>query len=103
MRRASTTSLLFALALAAGSALVAGCGGAPDLHGAFRRIQVHEAVIANRLPAADRCEAQAPCPPLDEVCEAAEAICREADAIDDEDARARCAIARRRCARVEGP
>lgn len=78
---------------------LASCGGppAPDVHAAFRRIQEHEAVIAHRAPAAASCADDAPCPARDEVCEAARAICDTADDIDDADARARCALAERRC------
>lgn len=80
-------------------ALAAGCGGAPpppDLHAAFARIQVEEAVIARSAEEAAECGAE-PCPAARRVCEAADAICEIARAIDDADAHARCELARRRC------
>jgi hypothetical protein len=84
------------------SVLFLGCGGGqggPDVDGAFRRIQVHEATIANRASALDECEAGAACPAADETCAAAEAICAIAVEIDDVDAHARCEAAERRCPR----
>lgn len=85
-----------ALALCA----LAGCGAAPrpDLHSAFSRIQVHEAVIARSAPEASACDAPR-CPASERVCEAASAICEIASEVDDADALARCDLARGRCPR----
>ncbi len=88
-----------------GAWALGGCGGAParpDPNVAFARIQVQEATIAHRASEADACAGTAPCPAADEVCEAAEAICAIAGELDDDDARARCALARRRCPREDG-
>lgn len=81
--------------------LLAACGGAPpDLDEAFRRIQVHEATIANRAAGVDACAGAEPCIAADETCAAGDAICTIADEIDDADARARCRLAQRRCPRA---
>ncbi|MEQ8454639.1 MAG: hypothetical protein RID81_03870 [Sandaracinaceae bacterium] len=94
MKRAATPiSLVFLL--------VTGCGAAtpPDADAAFREIQVHEATIAHNSGEAERCEPDAPCPARDALCEAADALCAVAETLEDADADARCALARRRCAR----
>jgi hypothetical protein len=80
--------------------LLLGCGSAPpDLDEAFRRIQVHEATIANREAAIEACNGAAACAAADEACAAGDEICAIAVAIDDRDAHARCRLARRRCPR----
>jgi hypothetical protein len=83
---------------------ISACGGAPapDLHAAFRRIQVQEAVIAHGLAEMEACAAESPCPARGRVCEAANEVCALAEENDDVDARARCELARRRCASVRG-
>lgn len=75
-----------------------GCGGtAGHEDDAFRRIQVHEAAIANAAAELEACVPDEPCPAAERTCAAAQSVCEIADGLDDADAATRCEVARRRC------
>jgi len=80
--------------------LLWGCGGEPTAVSrdeAFREIQVHEATIAHRSAAAERCAPDVECEAEQALCDAVERLCEVSRSIDDPDATTRCQRARRRC------